>query len=122
MNLARRLFFKRAAGAVAAGPLALEAVASEVDKMALGFTNPPPTGGNALPPSWNGEKDWIVSRLKELASPETRPLDHVGRLDPDLVANRSMSLVARMRIQAAREQQRYAEREVKSLLERLAKL
>jgi hypothetical protein len=128
MNLSRRLFFRRAAGAAAAGPLALEAVASQVGTMGLshGALGAGTMLGEApgVGPRDLSELHWAretLARFLKEAKIEPRP-EYVTRLDPDLTANRSMSLATRIRIQAERDAVRNYNREHQGLLDRIARL
>lgn len=129
MKLARRSFFKAAAGAAVAGPKAVEAVAREIDEKAFGYYDPT-MGGFYTGPGRAKTDDqikrrlkWCRDRLLEInTSGPTPRVDHVTRLDADLVANRSMSLDARMRIQARRNAIREHVNEVSHLERTIAKL
>lgn len=127
MKLTRRLFFRQAAGAAAAGPLAVQAVARDVEARGLAMPSALDLSGLSGPDTAHArakELEWIkdsLSRFLKNGKPRPRP-EYVQRFDGDLVANRSMSLSTRIRIQAERDAIRSYEREHQSFLDRIAYL
>lgn len=102
-KLSRRGFF----AAAAASPLAIEGVAKDIEARAFTYSagygsQPPGAGGTS---DGTGEGRYLRQLYGELADLKLEPVapHEVSRLDPDLIANRSMALHARLRIQAERD-------------------
>lgn len=109
-KLNRRSFFGAAAGAVAAGPLAVDAVAKDIEGRALTYSASYGSQDSIAAGAPDGGQ-YIRQLRSELLDLKLEPVPHheVSRLDPDLIANRSMALHTRLRIQAERDAHRRLE-------------
>lgn len=111
-KLSRRSFFGAAAAAAAAGPLAVDAVAKDIEGRTFAWSGAV-HGGTGMGPSTGqgGLLSRIDSLKEQIAKIKVKPvpLCEVSRLDADLVANRSLALHVRIRIQSERDAERRAE-------------
>lgn len=121
-------------GLIASAPMAAPAVASELAGIRGGGIGGVLLQQRAM--NYAGEavaspstgfadmRDWASDRLKRLTenrSVRVRELmRHTTRLDPDLASSRSLSLSAKIRLQAIRDEQVEFEQESKSLTGQIA--
>lgn len=118
-----------------AAPAAVPAVMAEAQSMVMGSVTHPTDrligatpsnywiSGTKTPDSkyWQSELTGAKNYLAELLSPERRQiaisntLRHLSRLDPDIAAMRSLSMSARMRMQAERNVDRETASDVASI-------
>lgn len=131
----RRNFLKGLFAAPVAAPAIVNATMAEAQKMAMqpsGYIGSEPEwSNNAIPcvpdkDYWRDEINNLRKYLTDLVTDEmfrkkvADQKKHVTRLDPDLSVCRSLSLDARIRMQAERDTRRYIETEKKSTEDRIA--
>ena len=118
MNLSRRKFFGVAVAAPVAAKTAVQEAASG---MVLGYSGMPYPGGAQPEYGPDPSRTHWLSQLKKLSVKKVDNLriSRVERLDPDLVAMRSLSMFCRMRIQAERNAIREYESEKSWIMDRL---